>query len=61
MFADPLLDTSKAMISSRKYLEFTKLMLGAMEGLQRATDSLDPKKQTSSGKNNGWNILKTLR
>ena len=41
--ADPLLDTSKAMISSRKYLEFTKLMLGAMEGLQRATDSLDPK------------------
>ena len=31
------------MISSRKYLEFTKLMLGAMEGLQRATDSLDPK------------------
>ena len=31
------------MISSRKYLEFTKLMLSAMEGLQKATDSLDPK------------------
>ena len=34
--SDPVLDTSKAIISSKKYLEFTKLMLNGMETLKQA-------------------------
>ena len=41
--SDPLLDTSKAMISSRKYLDFTEKMLRGMEEIKKATEYLDPK------------------
>ena len=34
--SDPVLDTAKAIISSKKYLEFTKLMLNGMETLKQA-------------------------
>ena len=53
--SDPVLDTSKAIISSKKYLEFTKLMLNGMETLKQARLKSN-QKQTSNGKNNGWNI-----
>jgi len=41
--ADPLLDTSKAIVSSKKYLEFTQKMLSGMEDIKKATEYLDPK------------------
>ena len=40
--SDPVLDTSKAIISSKKYLEFTKLMLNGMETLKKARLSSEP-------------------
>jgi len=40
--SDPVLDTSKAIISSKKYLEFTKLMLNGMETLKQARLKSEP-------------------
>ena len=40
--SDPVLDTSKAIISSKKYLEFTKLMLNGMETLKKARLNSEP-------------------
>ena len=40
--SDPVLDTTKAIISSKKYLEFTKLMLNGMETLKKARLSSEP-------------------
>ena len=40
--SDPVLDTSKAIISSKKYLEFTKLMLNGMETLKQARLKAEP-------------------
>ena len=40
--SDPVLDTSKAIISSKKYLEFTKLMLDGMETLKKARLNSEP-------------------
>lgn len=40
--SDPVLDTSKAIISSKKYLEFTKLMLRGMETLKQARLKSEP-------------------
>ena len=41
--SDPILDTTKAMISSKQYLDFSRKMLHSMEKLKQARQSLDPK------------------
>ena len=41
--SDPILDITKAMISSKKYLDFSRKMLHSMEKLKQARQSLEPK------------------
>ena len=41
--SDPILDTTKAMISSKQYLDFSRKMLHSMEKLKQARQSSDPK------------------